>query len=78
MLGGSPYANSCNESDAKFKLRVSHFLAEDIENELDPSYDRVGSYTYLDSIDELMKQLSKYSVELEDFIDVNKVDDYPL
>ncbi|WP_240503876.1 hypothetical protein [Lonsdalea iberica] len=78
MLGGSPYANSCNESDAKFKLRVSHFLAEDIENELDPSYDRVGSYTYLDSIDELMKQLSKYGVELKDFIDINKVDDYPL
>ncbi|MFP1764040.1 hypothetical protein [Lonsdalea quercina] len=78
MLGGSPYSNSCNESDAKFKLRVSQFLAEDIENELDPSYDRVGSYTYIDSLDELVKQLSKYGVELEDFVEINKVDDYPL
>ncbi|MEI7409829.1 hypothetical protein [Pectobacterium aroidearum] len=78
MLGGSPYSNLCNEFDAKFKLRVSHFLAEDIENELDPSYDRVGNYTYLDSVDELIKKLSEYGVKLESFVDINKVDDYPL
>ncbi|QTF10886.1 hypothetical protein HC231_19565 [Brenneria izadpanahii] len=78
MLGGSPYSNSCNESDAKFKLRVSHFLAEDIENGLDPSYDRVGNYIYFYSIDELMEQLSKYGIELKDCVDLNKVNDYPL
>lgn len=78
MLGSSPYSRLCNGLDAKFKLRASHFLAEDIENELDPSYDRVGDYIFFDSADELIEQISKYEVEIDDFVDANKVDDYPL
>ncbi|MCG8709102.1 hypothetical protein JHU04_002334 [Brenneria sp. 4F2] len=78
MLGHSPYANLCNESVARFKLRTSYFLAKEIECGLDPSYDRVGSYIYLNSQDELIAKLSTYSLGLNDFIDANKTDDYPL
>lgn len=78
MIGHSPYSNICNESDAKFKIRTSSFLAEDIENEFDPSYDNVGEYIKLDSIDALITYLSASNLKLDDFIDSSDVDDYPL
>ena len=78
MIGHSPYSKVCDESNAKFKIRKSYFLAEDIENDFDPSYDRVGKYIKLGSIDELLMHLKYNDIKLDDFIDASNVDDYPL
>lgn len=78
MIGHSPYSNICDESNAKFKIRKSYFLAEDIENDFEPSYDRVGEYVKLGSIDELTIYLKDNGLRLDDFIDASNVDDYPL
>ncbi|ELY2671106.1 hypothetical protein SMC00_002668 [Cronobacter sakazakii] len=78
MLGHSQYANKCNIEDAKFKMRISIFAAEDIENGYDPSYDEVGDYEYFDSIAELEEKLVDLNVNLECFIDSSDDDEYPL
>ncbi|ENX5421858.1 TPA: hypothetical protein SMP81_003766 [Proteus mirabilis] len=78
MIGHSPYSNICDESKAKFKVRTSYFLTSDIENGFDPSYDRVGKYIYLSSIDELFNYLNAKNLKVDDFIDSSMDDDYPL
>lgn len=78
MIGQASYANKCNKDKARFKLRVSSFLASDIENEYDPSYDFVGKYECIDSLDELGVYLKNIGLELDDFIDSSKDDEYPL
>jgi len=78
MLGHAKYSNKCNIEDAKFKLRVSSFLAEDIENGYDPSYDEVGEYEYYDSIAKLEERLINYHVGLDGFMDASQDDEYPL
>jgi hypothetical protein len=78
MLGNSPYSNSCDLDIAAFKLRKSSFLASDIENEFDPSYDGVGDYLNLDTFDELIKYLAENQFNIDFFTDSSNVDDYPL
>ncbi|HGM5580209.1 TPA: hypothetical protein ACKP22_001888 [Pseudomonas putida] len=78
MIGRSRHANQCRTEDARFKTRLNTFNAEDIEQALDPSYDRVGSFRALESIDELRVFLSENSLVLEDFVDASDVDEYPL
>lgn len=78
MIGQSPYSNICDESNAKFKVRISYFLAEDIANSFDPSYDEVGKYINLNSMEELFDYLIKNNFKLDDFIDSSDADDYPL
>ncbi|WP_338804619.1 hypothetical protein WDV76_04530 [Xenorhabdus griffiniae] len=78
MLARSPYANKCDESNAKFKLRISSFLASDIENGFDPSYDSVGDYIKFNSLIELENYLNSINVMLDSFVDSSDDDDYPL
>lgn len=78
MIGASSYANFCRPEDAAFKLRTSTFLMSDIENECDPSYDRVGDYIFIESLDKLIGYLIINNINLNDFIDSSKVDEYPL
>lgn len=78
MIGHSPYANQCHIEDARFKIRLNIFNAEDIEQDLDPSYDRLGNFKTLDSADELMDFLNENNLTPEDFIDTSSVEDYPL
>lgn len=78
MIGHSPYSNICDESEAKFKVRTSYFLTSDIENGFDSSYDRVGKYIYLSSIDELFNYLNAKNLKFDDFIDSSMDDDDPL
>lgn len=78
MIGYSPYSNICDESNAKFKVRISYFLAEDIANSFESSYDRVGKYINLNSMAELFDYLIKNNFKLDDFIDSLDDDDYPL
>ncbi len=78
MIGHSPYADQCRIEETRFKARLNTFNAEDIEQALDPSYDRVGSFRALESIAELKVFLSKNSLVLEDFVDASDVDEYPL
>ncbi|EOT2536562.1 hypothetical protein ACLB80_001355, partial [Shigella flexneri] len=78
MIGHSPYANECNKDEAKFKLRISSFLASDIDNEYDPSYDYVGKYEIIASLNELKTRLSTLHVNLEQFINSSEDDEYTL
>ncbi|EHL2022076.1 hypothetical protein K2C98_002882 [Shigella flexneri] len=78
MIGHSPYANECNKDEAKFKLRISSFLASDIDNEYVPSYDYVGKYEIIASLNELKTRLSTLHVNLEQFINSSEDDEYPL
>ncbi|WP_225975673.1 hypothetical protein [Kosakonia cowanii] len=78
MIGRSPYANQCNKEDAKFKIRISSFLESDIDNEYDPSYDYVGKYETIASLNQLEIKLSDLQVSLEEFIDSSEDDEYPL
>lgn len=78
MKGMSPYANSCKPEDAAFKLRISIFLRTDIENEYDPSYDGVGDYIFIESLDKLLDYLKLRNINLHEFVDSSKVEGYPL
>lgn len=78
MIGCSPYANECSKDEAKFKLRISSFLASDIDNEYDPSYDHVGKYEIIVSLNELQTRLSTLHINLEQFISSSEDDEYPL
>lgn len=78
MIGRSPYANECSKDEAKFKLRISSFLASDIDNEYDPSYEHVGKYEIIVSLNELQTRLSTLHVNLEQFINSSEDDEYPL
>ncbi|WP_234300454.1 hypothetical protein [Rahnella aceris] len=78
MLGHSPYSGYCDLDSAAFKLRKSSFLASDIENEFDPSYDGVENYIEINTLDELNKYLDDNNLSLDDFVDSSDVDDYPL
>ncbi|MEX2940817.1 hypothetical protein [Serratia fonticola] len=78
MVGKSSYANKCDKDEAKFKIRVSSFLSSDIENEYDPSYDFVGKYENIDSLEELDTYLDSIGLKLDDFIDSSRDDEYPL
>ncbi|HFQ7061202.1 hypothetical protein [Citrobacter freundii] len=78
MLGNSPYSNYCEYDMAAFKLRKSSFLVSDIENDFDPSYDMVGEYIKLNTVDDLIKYLDENKLSIDDFIDSSHVDDYPL
>ena len=78
MRGHSPYSNVCSKDEAKFKLRISSFLASDIDNEYDPSYDHVGKYEIIASLNELQIRLSILHVNLEQFINSSEDDEYPL
>ncbi|EHB41267.1 hypothetical protein SEENIN0B_01118 [Salmonella enterica subsp. enterica serovar Infantis str. SARB27] len=63
---------------AAFKLRKSSFLASDIENYFDPSYEMVGNYIKLNTIDDLIIYLGENKLSIDDFVDSSQVDDYPL
>ncbi|OCT25987.1 hypothetical protein A6E19_10530 [Pseudomonas putida] len=78
MIGQSPYANQCRIEDARFKIRLNIFNIEEIEQDLDPSYDRLGNFKILESVDELMEFLNENNLTLEDFIDASSVEEYPL
>jgi len=78
MVGHSPYFNQCNKEHAKFKIRISPFLSSDIENEYDPSYNYVGRYEEVSSIDELNTRLSNLNINLEEFVDSSQDTAYPL
>ena len=78
MLGHSPYSNCCDLDSAAFKLRKSSFLVSDIENEFDPSYDDVGDYMEINTVDELNKYLDDNDLSLDKFVDSSDVNDYPL
>ena len=78
MLGNSPYSNYCDYDLAAFKLRKSSFLASDIENDLEPSYDMVGDYIKLNTVDDLIEYLDENKLSIDDFVDSSYVDDYPL
>lgn len=78
MISTSPYTNPCKLEDAAFKLRISKFLASDIENEYDPSYDGVGDYIFIESPEKLLEQLKLNNISLCDFVDSSKVEEYPL
>jgi hypothetical protein len=78
MLGYSPYSNYCDLDSAAFKLRKSSFLVSDIENKFDPSYDDVGDYLEINTVDELNKYLDDNNLSLDNFVDSSGVNDYPL
>ncbi|MFJ9989409.1 hypothetical protein ACIQSO_01625 [Pseudomonas putida] len=78
MIGHSPYTNQCRIEDARFKTRLNIFNIEEIEQDLDPSYDRLGNFKTLESVDELMEFLNENNLTLEDFIDASSVEEYPL
>lgn len=78
MLGNSPYSNYCDYDSAVFKLRKSSFLVSDIENNFDPSYDMVGNYIKLNTVDDLIRYLDENKLSIDNFVDSSHVDDYPL
>jgi hypothetical protein len=68
----------CEKSEAKFKVRQNSFLIEDIENGFDPSYEWVGEFKYINSIDDLFSYLAKNNLNLDDFELPTWDNDYPL
>ncbi|ANF97875.1 hypothetical protein [Paenibacillus bovis] len=78
MIGFSPYRSSVPIEKARFQVRISSFNRADIEQELKPSYDRVGEYRQFASWQEIQEYLSHYDLDIDDFTDSAHVDKYPL
>lgn len=78
MPGNSPYSNYCDYDRTAFKLRKSSFLASDIENDFDPSYDMVENHIKLNTVDDLIRYLDENKLSIDKFVDSSHVDDYPL
>lgn len=77
MLKGSAFRSICPPEKASFKIRYATFLKSDIDNDLDPCYDKVGSYINIPSLSDLESFLKKEGLDLENFID-SGVTNYPL
>lgn len=73
----SPYLPSAESKTAKFKVRISTFNASDIENNLDPSYDQIGTYRVCETLDDLVEYLSQHMVSIDDFV-CSSSTEYPL
>lgn len=78
MIGHSPYANHCHSEEARFKTRLNTFKTEEIEQDLDLSYDRLGNFKTLESFDKLTELLNENNLTPEDFTDISSVKKYPL
>jgi hypothetical protein len=63
--------------ESRFKVRTSSFDAEEIRQGLDPSYDDVGVYVVVDSLQALNAYLAERGVALNDFVESSQTD-YPL
>lgn len=61
----------------QFKMRISSFLKEDIDNEWDPNYDKVGKFKFFESLEALNDELNEMSIDINKFYDSSK-SRYPL
>lgn len=61
----------------QFKMRISSFLKEDIDNEWDPNYDKVGKFKFFESLEALKDELNEMSIDINKFYDSSK-SRYPL
>ncbi|MGE8159723.1 hypothetical protein ACQKRQ_06145 [Paraburkholderia sp. NPDC080076] len=77
MLKGSKFQPSCLPERAAFRLRYATFLREDIDNGLDPNFDKVGDYIDIPSTSDLDGFLTKEGLSVEDFVD-SGLTDYPM
>ncbi|WP_046226999.1 hypothetical protein [Paenibacillus dauci] len=78
MIAFSPYQPSVTIEQACFQVRQASFDRADIEDELEPSYDRVGEYIQIANWQDLQEYLGHYDLMIDDFIDSRHVDKYPL
>ncbi|WP_066802367.1 hypothetical protein [Moraxella oblonga] len=61
----------------QFKMRISSFIKEDIDNEWDPNYDKVGKFKFFESLESLNDELNEMSIDINKFYDSSK-SRYPL
>lgn len=61
----------------QFKMRISSFLKEDIDNEWDPNYDKVGKFKFFESLEALNDELNEMGIDINKFYDSSK-SRYPL
>lgn len=61
----------------QFKMRISSFIKEDIDNEWDPNYDKVGKFKFFESLEALNDELNEMSIDINKFYDSSK-SRYPL
>ena len=76
MTSISPFQQQASP-DCRFKVRKSSFDADEIRQDLDPSYDDVGVYVVVGSFQALNAYLAERGVALDDFVESSQ-SDYPL
>lgn len=76
MISESPFTYKAN-SKCRFQVRRSSFDADEIRLGYDPSYDDVGEYRIIESLDCLIEHLESQGVSIDEFIDSTD-SDYPL
>ena len=76
MTSISPFRRQASPN-SRFKVRTSSFDADEIRHGLDPSYDDVGVYVVVDSLQALNAYLAERGVALDDFVESSQTD-YPL
>ena len=76
MTSISPFRQHASP-DSRVKVRTSSFDADEIRQGLDPSYDDVGVYVVVGSLQALNAYLAERGVALDDFVESSQTD-YPL
>lgn len=61
----------------QFKMRISSFMKEDIDNEWDPNYDKVGKFKFFESFEALNDELNAMNIDINKFYNSSK-SRYPL
>lgn len=61
----------------QFKMRICSFIKEDIDNEWDPNYDKVGKFKFFENLEALNDELNEMNIDINKFYDSSK-SRYPL
>lgn len=76
MTSGSQFLQQA-DPQSRFKVRISSFDAEEIRQGFDPSYDDVGEYVVVESVQGLTAHLAERGVALDELVESSKTE-YPL
>lgn len=76
MTSASPYRPMA-DVQSRFKVRTSTFDAEEIRQGYDPSYEEVGDYEVVDSLQRLETYLAIRGIAIDDMADSAQTE-YPL
>ncbi len=76
MTSMSPYQKKAS-LESRFQVRISSFDPEEIQQGFDPSYEDVGEYEVINSLQHLMAYLGNQRVTIDEFVE-SSATEYPL